>query len=70
MISQNYLHTINFVLQYDIDLQRQKRLNQKYMDDNEQQPTGCGQALINLIKRKRTTSSSSTTSQNTKSNRK
>ena len=71
IISQNYIHTINFVLQYDLNLQREKRLNQKYINDNEQQTTGCGQALINLIKRKRTTSSSSSaTSQDTKSKRK
>ena len=76
MISQNYIHTINFVLQYDLCLQRQKRLNQKYLNNNEQPTIGCGQALINFIKRKRTTttttsssssSSSSTTSQDTKS---
>ncbi|UJR28922.1 hypothetical protein I4U23_010140 [Adineta vaga] len=58
-ISQNYIHTINFTLQYDLCLQRQKRF--RHTDDNEQQTTGCGQALINLIKRKRTTSSSSST---------
>lgn len=70
-ISQNYIHTINFVLQYDLYLQRQKRLNQKYANDNEQETTGCGQALINLIKRKRTpSSSSSTTSQDSKTGRK
>ena len=69
IISQNYIHTINFVLQYDLCLQRQKRLNQKYINDNEQQITGCGQALVNFIKRKRTTSSTSstTTSLDTKS---
>ena len=67
-VSHNYLQTINFVLQYDICLQRQKRFNQKYTNDNEQQATSCGQGLINLIKRKRTTSSSSsTTSQEIKS---
>lgn len=66
-VSQNYFQTINFVLQYDICLQRQKRFNQKYTNDNEQQATGCGQGLINLIKRRRTTSSSSTTSQEIKS---
>jgi hypothetical protein len=59
-ISQKSFHTINFVLQYDLCLQRQKRLNQKYNDDDEQQTTGCGQALVNLIKRRRTASSSST----------
>ncbi|CAF0731852.1 unnamed protein product [Adineta steineri] len=69
IISQNFIHTINFVLQYDLCLQRQKRLNQKYINDNEQTTTtSCGQALVNLIKRKRTTSSSSSiTSYDTKS---
>lgn len=68
ILSQHYIHTINFVLQYDICLQRSKRLNQKYDNDNEQQTTGCGQALVNFIKRRRTTSStSSITSQDTKS---
>ncbi|CAF0895483.1 unnamed protein product [Rotaria sp. Silwood1] len=68
VISQNYIHTINFVLQYDLCLQRQKRFNQKYINDDEQPTIGCGQALINLIKRKRTTSSSSSTaSHDTKS---
>ncbi|CAF1394972.1 unnamed protein product [Rotaria magnacalcarata] len=67
VISQNYIHTINFVLQYDLCLQRQKRLNQKCVDNNEHQTVGCGQALINLIKRKRTASSSSTTSHDSKS---
>jgi hypothetical protein len=72
IISQNYIHTINFVLQYDLCLQRQKRSNQKYInDDEQQQATGCVQALVNLVKRKRTTSStSSITSQETKSKRK
>jgi ATP-dependent Lon protease len=69
IISHNYIHTINFVLQYDLSLQRQKRLNQKFVNDNDEQPIGCGQALVNLIKRRRTASSSSTatTSPDTKS---
>ena len=66
-LSQNYIHTINFVLQYDMYLQRQKRVN--HIDTDDQQTTSCRQALMKLIKRKRTTSSSSssTTSQETKS---
>lgn len=66
-ISQTHIHTINFVLQYDLFLQRQKRLNQKYVNDNERSTIGCGQALVNLIKRKRTTSSSSSTTSQDKS---
>lgn len=69
MISQNFIHTINFVLQNDIYLQREKRLNQRYNDDNEEGATGCGQVLMNFIKRRRTTSSTSSThSHDTKSN--
>jgi hypothetical protein len=67
ILSQNSFHTINFVLQYDLYLQRQKRLNPKYTNDEEPQTTGCGQALVNLIKRRRTASSSSSTSPEIKS---
>lgn len=60
-ISHNHIHTINFVLQYDIYLQRQKRFHQRDTEVNDQQTTGCAQGLLNLIKRKRTTSSTSST---------
>ena len=70
MISQNFIHTINFVLQHDLYLQREKRLNQRFNDDSEPESAGCGQVLMNLIKRRRTTSSmSSTHSHETKSDR-
>ena len=55
-ISQNYIHTINFALQHDIFLQRQRRLNQNF-PKTDSQSTGCAQALVNLIKRRRTSSS-------------
>ena len=58
-ISQSYIHTVNFVLQQDLCLQRQKRFNPNSANETESAATGCGQGLVNFIKRRRTTSSSS-----------
>jgi hypothetical protein len=38
----NYIHTINFVWQYDLSLQQQKRLNPKHISDDEPPTIGCG----------------------------
>ena len=57
-ISQSYIHTVNFVLQQDLCLQRQKRFNPNSANETESAATGCGQVLVNFIKRRRTTSSS------------
>lgn len=56
-ISRRYIHTINFVLQADIRMQREKRLNRTFSQIDNEETANCGQMLANFIKRRRTTSS-------------
>lgn len=62
-ISRPSIQTINFLLQYDLSLQRERLLNRRSVHDHDDEATsGCGQAFVNFIKRRRTTSSTSSTS--------
>jgi Lon protease-like protein len=70
IISQNDIHRINFVLQHDLYLQREKYFNRKYVDNEVEHEvnTDCEQIVTSSTKRRRTTSSSSCKTQTSRKN--